>query len=270
MSHKKRPSDGSARRSALLLGLAAVVNIAWFVVLFLWMPHAFFPYWPAPVTMGGGVLTNVAALVLIGYLVSRRNLGRGLPATAAVAAVFSGAGAGMWFVPDPGGLRLTDLFMVTGGMLVWIIVLSVSIDRAFRVKWSPAIYAPPSGSSAEVHVVYVKNVETHEEKVIEVVAREEDARALEVRLGLAPPQAVEWETIGIRDAVEGSVESGDTIYLLSEGGPSDEAEEEEHSPNAVAAFVTRESVNEFLQDPRNHGYMVDLRLRTLRVGVPLD
>lgn len=269
MSNKKTSWAGSARRSALLLVIAAAVNIAWFVVLFLWMPHAFFPYWPAPITMGSGVVINLAALVLIGYLVSRRSLGKGLPATAAVAAASSGAGAGMWFVPDPGGLRITDLFMVAGGMLVWIIVLSVSIDRALRAKRSLVEHAPLRGSSPEVHVVYVKNTETHEEKVIQVVAREEDARALETMLGLAPPQTLEWETIEIRGAIESPVESGDTIYLLSEGGPSDEAEEE-HSPNAVAAFVTRESVNEFLQDPRNHEYMVDLRLRTLRVGVPLD
>lgn len=121
----------------------------------------------------------------------------------------------------------------------------------------------------EVHVVYVKNTLSHEERVVRVVTSEEDAQALEVELGLTSPQTVEWETVEVLDAVKFPLEVGSTIYLLSDGGPSDD-KSEEHSPNAVAAFVRRESVDEFLQDPKNHEYVVDLRIRTLLIGVPLD
>lgn len=119
-----------------------------------------------------------------------------------------------------------------------------------------------------VHVVYVKNTLGFEERVVRVVTREEDARALEGKLGLTSPQRAEWETVEVQDAVNSPLGVGDTIYLLSEGEPSDD-KAEEYSPNAIAAFVRRESVDEFLQDPKNHEYSVDLRMRTLSISVPL-
>lgn len=119
-----------------------------------------------------------------------------------------------------------------------------------------------------VQVVYVKNTETFDERVIQVVPSEEEARAIEYKLGLKAPQTIEWETVEVRDAVVHPLEHGDTLYLLSEGGPSDD-EAEAHSPNAVAAFTRRESVDKFLKEPKNREYMVDLRLRTLQIGVPL-
>lgn len=125
--HTLRTSATTSRRFLVLI--AAAVSLAWFAIMYLWLPDLFFPGWPAWITMSSGVLISLVALFISWTVFHRGPTGKLLAVSAALAAVLTGAGAGMWFVPDPGGLRMTDLFMVFGGTLIWVAVLTVSLVR---------------------------------------------------------------------------------------------------------------------------------------------
>ncbi|NDK32480.1 hypothetical protein [Nesterenkonia haasae] len=110
------------RAAAGILVAAAALSLSWFAILHMWAPSHYFPFWPAELTMSSGVVVGVVSLAASGLTIFRADIGWVMPLAAAAAAVLTGVGAGMWFVPDPGGLRLIDLYLVLGGALLWLVV----------------------------------------------------------------------------------------------------------------------------------------------------
>lgn len=119
-----------------------------------------------------------------------------------------------------------------------------------------------------VHVVYRLNLASLDEPAVLVVAHESEAAEYEAAHDADATHKMRWETVPVHASPGRKYLAGDRMYLLSDGGPSDDAPEEA-SAIGIAAFFDQETARRFMNDPERVNDLYDPRLRTVVLGEPL-
>lgn len=118
-----------------------------------------------------------------------------------------------------------------------------------------------------VHVMYEVDLRTLDEPALGTFSSEEKALAFVNHHRGSPDTELRWQSVPLRGEKPHEPNSGELIYLVSDGGPSDDSEATNVSAVAIAAFRSRDAANEFVANPRETRYVSDPRVLSIILDV---